>query len=32
MQENVSVPYGTLLRRYHKDWDTKDILFKEVRR
>lgn len=32
MQENVSVPYGTLLRRYHKGWDIKDILFKEVRR
>lgn len=31
-QNNVSVSYETLLRRYHDGWAIKDILFKEAQR
>lgn len=31
-QDDVKVPYGTILRRYHNGWNVEDILFKETRK
>ena len=31
-QEDIFIPYGTILRRYHCGWSAKDILFKETRK
>ena len=31
-QDDVHIPYGTILRRFHDGWNIEDILFKEVRK
>lgn len=31
-EDDVHIPYGTILRRFHDGWSTEDILFKEIRK